>query len=819
MLGAMRLDKIVLAAVAIASTCSCQKYSTAPAPPTHDITNSALPDGSNGASTDDSPVQVTSNQDRLTYDEGQLHVSFPSTLTNGRMIQAQVGALSMKARLTQILVGDRPIGPLGEPLAQVFANGLIYRAIVPGIDLAIEVGNLAVSQQFILDALPSADGHTGDVFFTELLVPEGLALSYRVDEEEIVEGTHDTSNPIDIVDAATHRTLLRIRAPYMWDSNPNRYLPVRTAHRITIGQDKSVSYSVFVPGDYLADPSRIYPITVDPDWEVPCGDTWCDDGDPCTYDSCQGDVANGWSCDHDIGDSIGRSCWGGWTCTSDHPREDTAHDHWSGGCDTVRPFGCTNDDSCERGNPCETFSCRKSSTAPRGGLTGECIYEAANGGAACWGSWGTCSAGQCTYVPARQCRSSVDCVDGNPCTDDLCRDGSCEHAVPALDGTRCAGGEAICIEGVCRFPECHVDADCETDGNPCTVDSCVSAGLSHGGLGCSRTVAPDGTPVDRYVSSDGTTIDLTICQDAEVVGRCWRSNCQQNQGTQNDEVIPGGDPGCFVSECVSLDRHAPTTSDGDFGYCDVVRVLEGKPCAGGGRCDAAGSCVLAYNQCSIENGGCDPRVSCSDLPDEPPLCGPCPSGFSGSGATGCTDIDECSASPNPCVVGQECVNTPGSFVCDSHDEETLDLTGPALVEIDRSGVEVSVMLSWPNLSYSVHARTSITTLGVAEADFEDTYGSSLQVQMDPQGGGAYVVLDDTVIDGVGVISDDEGVKLDVLGSTTFGYGMARLPMELACQSNSYISPEEAAVLIFPWQLMLKYLSRAPSVPQILAQAN
>jgi hypothetical protein len=68
------------------------------------------------------------------------------------------------------------------------------------------------------------------------------------------------------------------------------------------------------------------------------------------------------------------------------------------------------------------------------------------------------------------------------------------------------------------------------------------------------------------------------------------------------------------------------------------------------------------DECGIDNGGCDPLTTCIDTPDSR-TCGPCPSGYSGSGDTTCTDIDECTMNHGDCDPRVTCVNAPGTHSC------------------------------------------------------------------------------------------------------------------------------------------------------------
>lgn len=83
------------------------------------------------------------------------------------------------------------------------------------------------------------------------------------------------------------------------------------------------------------------------------------------------------------------------------------------------------------------------------------------------------------------------CDDGNPCTDDRCsaEDSLCDNH-PLFDLAACdfGGLSGVCLAGVCES-EC-VTVDCG-DGDPCTDDVCDPATLA-----CSNDASPDGTVCD-----------------------------------------------------------------------------------------------------------------------------------------------------------------------------------------------------------------------------------------------------------------------------------------------------------------------------------
>ena len=154
-----------------------------------------------------------------------------------------------------------------------------------------------------------------------------------------------------------------------------------------------------------------------------CGGTMmtCDDGNPCTADSCDA----GLGCQTD-------TVAGGTDCDDGDPC--TWQDQCAGGLCTGEPL------TCDDGNPCTNDICD--------GALG-CTYPATPGSPACNDGDGCttgdqCANGVCGGVP-------LDCDDGNPCTDDSCDGATGCQAWPNTDP--CAGG--TCDGGVCEPTGCE----------------------------------------------------------------------------------------------------------------------------------------------------------------------------------------------------------------------------------------------------------------------------------------------------------------------------------------------------------------------------
>lgn len=261
--------------------------------------------------------------------------------------------------------------------------------------------------------------------------------------------------------------------------------------------------------------------------EHDCGDT--DDSNSCTIDSC--DSLTGQAL------HVERSCDDGDPSTIDSCEEAT------GGC-VHAPTDCHDDDACTH----DHYDV----------VTSACVHEPT----ACPDAY-ACVDGTCQF----QCATHSDCSDGNPCTIDSCdaQTGACSNEV-----RECSDGEAtttdVCLpepDGEGKPYTCkHFVTACVGgcwDNNPCTLDFCLFGG------GCAHVWASCG---------DGTVCDMDS-------GQCVPAPCQ-------------GTPDC--------DDGNPCTSETcEYGTCQYTQI----ECGAGQACDAGtGECV--------QLGGADCPDGCDD---------------------------------------------------------------------------------------------------------------------------------------------------------------------------------------------------------------
>jgi hypothetical protein len=176
----------------------------------------------------------------------------------------------------------------------------------------------------------------------------------------------------------------------------------------------------------------------------------CDDGNPCTTDTCDpvtgchhSSLPNSTSCSDGAVCNGAETCQGG-TCTSGAPPADGTP--------------CPDGNSCNGNETCSGGQCAPGVFLPNGTSCSD--SNVCNGAE-------TCLAGQCTAG------SALNCNDQNPCTIDSCNPvTACAHT-PRPDGSSCddedvCNGVATCQSAVCQGA---APLFCD-DADPTTVNGC-----------------------------------------------------------------------------------------------------------------------------------------------------------------------------------------------------------------------------------------------------------------------------------------------------------------------------------------------------------
>ncbi len=188
-----------------------------------------------------------------------------------------------------------------------------------------------------------------------------------------------------------------------------------------------------------------------------CTPEGCDDGKPCTSDSCHPETGG---CIYDVNMT-------GLQCVDDDPCTIFTF------CDQdacALPKGVS---LCDDGSPCTDGSCD---------VQLGCSYTPVPGNPEC-DDGDVCSPSSACFEGVCVGAENVSCVDGNACTDDSCdsNSGACSHLA---NTAKCSKGSfcsppAKCEEKVCKA---QTQNPCD-DGNPCTTDTCTEGE----GVGCDNT--------------------------------------------------------------------------------------------------------------------------------------------------------------------------------------------------------------------------------------------------------------------------------------------------------------------------------------------
>jgi hypothetical protein len=381
----------------------------------------------------------------------------------------------------------------------------------------------------------------------------------------------------------------------------------------------------------------------------------CNDGNPCTFDSCDGNsgacvgqkLGNGAGCDDGVPCTVADQCAGG-KCA---------------GAAKV----------CDDGNPCTTEVCEPS--------TGNCVATPVVDGKACNDGDACTVADACTKSACKGAAKSCD--DNNPCTADVCgpATGNClnvatANGLPCGSGVGACAGLSLCSQGVC-VPA--VAGSCE-DGNPCTNDACdqasgkcVNKAVADGsacvgvdpcvlGATCSGGVCGNGTAKS---CDDNAACTVDTCDKA---GNCVYAVATNGLPCNDNQVCTGPDQctdGSCLGEALNCSDNNPCTLD----WCDFVagcKHAKGQdllPCNDGNACTKPDVCQSGV--CFGSNPGCDDGLACTT-----DGCGPngCLNTTAADGAP-CADDNLCTGN-DVCVAGK-CAGGP-ALNCNDGNSCTLD---------------------------------------------------------------------------------------------------------------------------------------------------
>ncbi|HTQ05407.1 MAG TPA: hypothetical protein VMI54_16200 [Polyangiaceae bacterium] len=362
------------------------------------------------------------------------------------------------------------------------------------------------------------------------------------------------------------------------------------AKNVTLGNDSSLTFQTGFECNADAACDDGNPCTTDSCVDAKCvhpavpNGTLCpDDGNVCTSDACSNGVcahpavANGTACTSDNNECTGDVCASG-ACT--HPA-------------VANGTACTNE-----GNPCTNDVCQ----------AGACAHPAVADGTAC---------------PS----------DGQECTNDVCSAGVCAHPAVA-DGTPCLDDLQTCTadecsSGLCAHPAVADGTPCDNDGNDCTDDVCAGGGCTHpldAGVGSCQ--AADGvTPIFECVTALGGGRTRALFGFENDTG----APIHAAQGTGNDfSPSPGvrGQPTNFAAghfdDVFAVDFNGPSVT-WQLGTHSAVAAANGpacpttacspacsngEVCVAGACVDACGDSVCAGEDCKT----CPFDCGCTDHP-------------------------------------------------------------------------------------------------------------------------------------------------------------------------------------------------------------
>jgi len=316
----------------------------------------------------------------------------------------------------------------------------------------------------------------------------------------------------------------------------------------------------------------------------------CEDGNPCTSGSCNGDG----SCQQQPASG---ACDDGNVCT---------------GADACANGQCKGsaDKACNDNNPCTADLC----DATKG-----CIAKPADPGTACADDGNPCTLDQCASGVCAHTAApgTVACADdGNPCTVDQCAAGQCAHPAAAA-GAPCPDDNLVCTDdvcsgvGSCSHPPSKVGTACPDDGDACTGDECDGAGV------CAHPVGKGMCKIGGVCVAAGGKNPANPCQacDPSVTQAAFVNKdglaCSDDNACTTGDTCSGGACKGSAKSCSSLDSACAVGQCGALGACAAVpkpsgtSCSDGNPCTAVDVCNGAGSCAGKPVDCSALSDGCN----------------------------------------------------------------------------------------------------------------------------------------------------------------------------------------------------------------------
>jgi len=423
----------------------------------------------------------------------------------------------------------------------------------------------------------------------------------------------------------------------------------------------------------------------------------CDDGNPCTNDSCSGEAGCGYvpldeaACSDEDPCTYEDHCQGGecvgilLECEDENP----CTDDWcneNGECKSE-----PNQEPCDDGDPCSVSDMCSQGECEGSKLPCDCLADQdcdeLEDGDMCNGTL-YCDVMELPYKCVTDPDTVVDCpAPEGP--DAFCLAVACDPAsgkcftLPDHEGLPCNDGDLCSLEDTCLQGACAggKELDC-SDGNPCTDDLCSPE------EGCVNeyNTAPcdDGnicTFGDACSEGDCVSGPLLQCDDENP---CTNDFCHPVSGCQHDnnqEFCPDGK--CKNGECLPLgpedcdDNNSCTTDtfDADLG---CIYSINDNPCSDNNVCTFGDHCqwgvcvfddVLDCDDGDIcTNDYCDPKLGCMNPFNNEP----------------CDDFDPCTVD-DVCTAGA-CQGI-GPNACDDENPRTDDLCDPILgcYQLDNNG--------------------------------------------------------------------------------------------------------------------------------------